>query len=48
MRKNVKSPLIAEGDNFIHRRPMFNRTTVNEQGYFTRYAGVNAKPEVQR
>ena len=48
MCRNVKCPLIVGGSNDIHRLPMFERITVNEQRYFTRYAGINAKPEVQR
>lgn len=48
MRKIVKCPLKIRGSKFIHRRPMFETITVSEQGYFTRYAGINAKTEVQR
>ena len=48
MRRNVKCPLVDEGSKGIHRRPMFTSITASERGYFTRYAGINAKPEVQR
>ena len=47
MCRNVKCPLADEGSS-IHRRPMFTTITASERGYFTRYAGINAKPEVQR
>lgn len=47
MRRNVKCPLVDEGSKDIHRRPMFERITASERGYFTRYTGINAKPEEQ-
>ena len=48
MRKIVKCPLKVRGSKFIHRRPIFETITASEWEYFTRYAGINAKPEVQR
>ena len=47
MYESVKSPLVG-GGHFIHRRPMFERITVSEQGYFTRCTTGKAKPEVLR
>ena len=48
MLKIAKCPLVDEGSKDIHRRLHFGQETVSEQGYFTRYAGINAKTEVQR
>lgn len=45
---NAKNLPVNRGGISIHRRPMFASTTASERGYYTRYAGINAKPEVQR
>ena len=42
----IKRPHCVSRSIDVHRRTLLRRTTVSEQGYFTRYTTGKAKPEV--